>query len=153
MVPSAREPRPAEEPQAGAEDPTVTSPSADTPAPGEPQAPVTEHPVATRPGESQPSATEKPVVTRRHIAQYVVSVDDATGTIVKIEKVDGQTGQPKEFTPEEYAAAYSFASYAGYGAPYGAQYAAPLYAPLSNPTVQAYLKAMSDYLKAFTAQR
>jgi hypothetical protein len=101
-------------------------------------------------GGGKPPVTEKPVATRRKISQYVVSVDDATGSIVKIEKMDEQTGTPREFTQEEYAAAYGFASYA---APYYAAYAAALYNPLSSPAVQAYVKGIADYFKALAPER
>jgi hypothetical protein len=101
-------------------------------------------------GEKEAPVTEKPVATRRKILQYVVSVDDATGCIVKMEKQDEKTGERKEFTQQEYAAAYAFGSYA---APYYAAYAASLYDPVSSPAVQAYLKSISDYIKACTVKR
>ena len=126
--------RPEKEPQAVADEQTPNTASEGTsPAGGE-----------------VPPVTEKPVATRRKISQYVVSVDEATGSIVKIEKMNEQTGKPRELTQEEYAAAYGFASYA---APYYAAYAASLYDPLSSPAVQAYVKGVSDYLKAFTPER
>jgi hypothetical protein len=133
-VPGETGQRPEKEPQAVADE----------------QAPKTASEGTPPPGGTEPPVTEKPVATRRKISQYVVSVDGATGSIVKIEKLDEQTGKPKEFTQAEYAAAYSFASYA---APYYAAYAASLYDPLSSPAVQAYVKGIADYLKAFIPQR
>jgi hypothetical protein len=133
-VPGARGQSPEEEPQAMADEQTPSTGSGSTsPAGGE-----------------QPPVTEKPVATRRKISQYIVSVNDATGSIVKIEKMDEQTGKPREFTQEEYAVAYGFASYA---APYYAAYAASLYNPLSSPAVQAYVKGIADYLKALAPER
>jgi hypothetical protein len=101
-------------------------------------------------GEKEAPVTEKPVATRRKISQYVVSVDDATGCIIKMEKQDEKTGERKEFTQQEYAAAYACGSSA---APYYAAYAASLYDPVSSPAVQAYLKSISDYIKASTVKR
>jgi hypothetical protein len=133
-VPGETGQRPEKEPQAVADE----------------QAPKTVSEGTPPPGGTEPPVTEKPVATRRKISQYVVSVDEVTGSIVKIEKLDEQTGKPKEFTRAEYTAAYSFASYA---APYYAAYAASLYDPLSSPAVQAYVKGIADYLKAFIPQR
>jgi hypothetical protein len=96
------------------------------------------------PGEQEPPVAEKPVATRRKISQYVVSVDDATGFTVKVEKLDEATGQRKELTQEEYAAAYALVSYA---MPYYAAYTAPLYDPMQ--AYRSYLKALADYWKAF----
>jgi hypothetical protein len=129
--------RPEEEFQAMAEEHIHNTSNGGTPSPGEKEPSIT-------------PVTEKPVALRRKISQYVVSVDDATGAIVRIETLDEKTGQPREFTQEEYAAAYGFASYV---APYYAAYTASLYDPLSSAAVQAYLKGISDYLKTFSAGR
>ena len=135
--PGESEQRPEEESQAVAEEQTHNTSNEGTPPPGEQEPSLT-------------PVTEKPVAIRRKISQYVVSVDDATGAIVRIETLDEKTGKPREFTQEEYAAAYGFASYV---APYYAAYTASLYDPLSSPAAQAYLKGISDYLKAFTTGR
>lgn len=95
---------------------------------------------------SEKLATEMPVPTVRRISQYLVSVDDTTGTVVRIEKVDPDKGDKKELSQDEYAAAYA---YAGYSAPYYATYAASLYDPLSDPAIQTYMKAAADYAKAY----
>jgi hypothetical protein len=81
--------------------------------------------------------------------EYVVSVDATTGSIVKIEKLDEKTQERKEFTENEYAAAYAFGSSA---APYYAAYAACLYDPWSSPAVQNYLKS-KGYIKASIVKR
>jgi hypothetical protein len=133
-VPGEREQEPREEPQAVAEQQRPNTSSEGTPPPG----------------GQEPPVTEKPVATRRKISQYVVSVDDATGSIVKIEKLDERTGERRELTPEEAAAACCAASY---GAPYYAGYTTLLYDSLSVPSVQVYLKTISDYVKAFTGER
>jgi hypothetical protein len=101
------------------------------------------------PSEQEPLVTEKPVASRRKVSQYVLSVDDTTGSILKMEKLDEKTGQRKEFTQDEYASAYSFGSYL---APYYAAYAASLHDPLNSPAVRAYLQAISEYVKAFTGK-
>jgi hypothetical protein len=133
-VPGEREQEPREEPQAVAEEQRRNTSREGTPPPG----------------GQEPPVTEKPIATRRKISQYVVSVDDVTGSIVKIEKLDEQTGERKELTQEEAAAACCFASY---GAPYYGAYTTSLYESLSSPSVQAYLKGISDYVKAFTGGR
>jgi hypothetical protein len=91
--------------------------------------------------------TERPVPSERRLSQYVLSVDDSTGAIVKIEKLDPEAGARTELTREEYAAAYSYAFYA---APFYASYAASLYDPLDDPAAQAYLKGITDYAKSLT---
>jgi hypothetical protein len=136
--------RPEKESQVVAEEQAPNTSSEETTSPG-PKVPVTEKPVPTRRPAASRSATPRSATSRK-ISQYVVSVDDATGGIVKIEKLDEQTGESREFTAEEYTAAYSFASCA---APYYAAYAASLYDPLSSVAVQEYMKAMADYLRAF----
>ena len=78
-----------------------------------------------------------------------MSVDDATGVIVKIEKLDDDTDERKELSRDEYAAAYTYAAYA---APYYASYAASLYDPLASPAAQSYLKSIADYAKSLTAR-
>jgi hypothetical protein len=99
--------------------------------------------------QSQVPATERPVPLKRKIAEYVLSVDEETGVIVTIEKLDPGTGTRTELTQEEYAAAYSYAFYAG---PYYAGYAAALFDPLSTPAAQAYLKNIAKYAKTLTAR-
>jgi hypothetical protein len=99
-----------------------------------------------------PPVTEKPVPTQRKISRYVASVDEATGCVVKIEKLDEKTGEPKALSQEECAAAYAYANYA---APYYAGYAASMYDPMSSPAMQvylAYLKAISDYSKTLSTR-
>jgi len=133
-VPSVREQQPDKEPQAVADEHPPDSTSA-----GPPPA-----------GEQGPPVTEKPVATRRPISHYVVSVDDTTGSIVKIEKLDEQTGERKRLTQADYVAAYGRAASAA--PPYAAN-AASLYRSLSSPVMEAYVKVIADYIKAFTGQR
>lgn len=130
-VPGEREQRPEKEPQAVTEGQPHNISREGTPPPG----------------GAAPPVTEKPVATRRKISQYVVSVDDATGSITKIEKLDEKTGERKQFNQGDYVAAYGCANYA---APHYAAYAASLNDPLSSPAVQAYLKGIADYVRAFT---
>ena len=103
--------------------------------------------------EIEPPVTEKPVPTQMKISQFVVSVDDSTGAIVKIERLDEQTGLRTELTQQEYAAGYALASYAGYLTPYLASHAANLYPSLRDPAAEAYLKGVTDYIKAVTAKQ
>ena len=99
-------------------------------------------------GRQRAQPTEKPVATSRTLSQFVISVDDGTGAIIKIERLDDETNERTELSREEYVAAYSHAYFA---APYYASYAASLYDPLSSPDAQAYLKFISDYAKAAAA--
>jgi hypothetical protein len=55
--------------------------------------------------------TEKPVPQKRELSRYVLSVDKAGGTVVKIEKMDDQTGKTEELSRDEYAAAFASAAY------------------------------------------
>jgi hypothetical protein len=132
----------------------------DDPAPGEsnqtaerePEAVADESTPSVDPGASLPDVpeapvTEKPVAQQRGVVQYVVSVDESTGLIVKVEKQD-EEGTPKELSEEEYLAAFAYASYA---APYYAAYTSSLYDPLSTPAGQAYLKAVIDVWKSLAA--
>ncbi|HSF33877.1 MAG TPA: hypothetical protein VLK82_25900 [Candidatus Tectomicrobia bacterium] len=146
--PGERGQRPEKESQVVAEEQPPNTSSENSPSASE-KVPVTEKPVPSRRPATPRSAPSRGAISRK-ISQYVVSVDDATGSIVKIEKLDEKTGKSREFTQQEYTAAYSFASCA---APYYAAYAASLYDPLSSPAVQAYVKAIADYLKAFAPGR
>jgi hypothetical protein len=107
-------------------------------------------PTAGKPGTADVPVTEKPVPAKRSITRYTVSVDDATGHIVKIEKLDEKTNQSRELTQSEYAAAYSFASSA---APYYAASTAALHDPLNSPAMQAYFRGIADYIRAITGYR
>jgi len=103
------------------------------------------------PPKRSPLATDTPVANKGGGAsKYVISVDDASGFAVKIEKLDEKTGNRSELSLEEYAAAYSFAAYS---APFYAAYAASLYDPYEDPAVKGYYQALADYVKAFTVKR
>jgi hypothetical protein len=93
-------------------------------------------------------ATEKPSgPSARKVSRYTVLVEDDTGVIARIEKVDPKTQQSRELTAEEYGLAYAFASYS---APYYASLAASMFDPLNSAVVRAYYKGLSDYVKALT---
>jgi hypothetical protein len=100
-------------------------------------------------GDGEDLVTEKPVPTERTVAQFVVSVDATTGAIVKIEDLDETTGQRREFTPEEYAAAYAFA---GYAAPYYAMYASAFLDLTAPPTADTYIKALAQYARSVSGK-
>jgi hypothetical protein len=100
-----------------------------------PEAPVTEKAVPATP----PTQT---------FSQYVVTVDDQTGTVTKIEKLTPETGERKELSADEYAASFVCAVA-------GAQYAAAPYAVMTGAAssendalVLAYFQGVADYLKA-----
>ncbi len=118
-------------------------------------------PPASKPPASLP-VTEKPVPPVKKITEYVVSIDDATGAAVKIEKIDPKTGQRRELTPEEYSGAYSFTStgdayIAAFAepsvAPSFAAFATTPYTPSSDAVMEAYFKGIMDYFKALTGMR
>jgi hypothetical protein len=67
-------------------------------------------PAAGSEGQGTP-VTEKPVPQKVDLARYILSVDNADGTIVKMEKLDEKTGEPRELDRDEYAAAFAFAGY------------------------------------------
>ena len=109
-----------------------------------------EKPETERKPRTQGMATETPVPTRRKVSRYIISVEDATGTIIKMERIDEKSGKAQELTKEEYAAAYSAASYSS---PYYAASAAMFYDPTTSPAMQAYtayIKTISDYLKTLS---
>jgi hypothetical protein len=59
-------------------------------------------------GSGVSTATEKPVSVGPppRTSQYLVTVDNRTGVAIKIEKLDGETGDRKELTAAEYAVLY-----------------------------------------------
>jgi hypothetical protein len=145
-VPGSREPqRPESAPKPKTEQPVTEKPVPEKPPA---QKPLSEKPVTEKPATDRP--TEKPVPTKKKVSRYTVYVDDATGLVEKIEKMDEKTGQGKELSQQEYASVYAFSSTGSplYGA-YGA-YGAPHQDPLSSPAIQAYFKGISDYVKALT---
>jgi len=94
-------------------------------------------PTASKPTPSKPATslsaaslppTEKPVPQAKKITEYVVSIDDATGAVVKIEQVDPKTGQRRELTQEQYAGASSVTNT---GVPYFA-------VPAATPTNRVF---------------
>lgn len=97
---------------------------------------------------TEPLATEKPPgPSARKVSRYTVTVEDETGVISRIEKIDLKTQQARELTAEEYGLAYAFASYS---APYYASLAASMLDPLNSSALRAYYKGLSDYVKALT---
>jgi len=124
---------------------------------------------ATPPSGTTPkkaSATEKPVIKAesKNTAQYVVTMDNATGRVLKIETLNSDTGERKELTAAEYAQSTAYANlaqtpynapgnlgqtpyYVGYGA-FG-----PSYSAASLKLAEAYYGAIGNYWKALTSQR
>jgi len=45
--------------------------------------------------------TEKPVPTEAKTSEYVVTVDDSSGAVVKIEEVSEKSGERREFSGRE----------------------------------------------------
>jgi hypothetical protein len=98
------------------------------------------------PGDAKGSTpvTEKAVPSRPvpETTQYLLTVDNRTGQTTKVEKVEGQTGDKKELTPQEYSALVS-------GSPAATIGGIPP-SPAIAPWVQAYWQGYNDYLKAVT---
>jgi hypothetical protein len=99
------------------------------------------------------AATEKPIpnVSEKRQSQYVVTVDNRTGGVLKIEKLDSDTSERKELTADEYAGVLA---YANLSSPYLAGLGA--YA-MSQPVlgsvsaVQAYYRGLADYFYALSS--
>ena len=95
-----------------------------------------------------PAATERPVPSAPEKAkpesQYVVTVDDSTGTILKIERLSA-SGERKELSQDEYTQvqAYAHASFVGL--------AGQMQTAASDPlVVRAFFHGMSDYFGALS---
>jgi hypothetical protein len=105
------------------------------------------------PAASGPSApsTEKAVPTQaaKATSQYVVTVDNNTCLVVKIEKLDEGTGDRKELSASEYLACMA---YAGQVNPASALTGAA-YSASAAPLVQGYWQGYVDYLKALTSTK
>jgi hypothetical protein len=99
-------------------------------------------------------ATEKPTpvgLVKKH-SLYVLRVDDETGSLVKIEKLDETTQERKELTPQEYALAWAYAGASLQLAGTITGYASAA-AVESQSIVQAYYQGMIDYLNACSPPR
>lgn len=89
-------------------------------------------------------ATEDPVPQQRDLARYVLSFDKTGGTIVKMEKIDEETGETKELGREDYAAAFASARAASPGATIAGGYASPVLAlPMVAPQTTEGKQAMN----------
>jgi hypothetical protein len=94
---------------------------------------------------SSAPATEKPVPSEpvQATSEYVVTVNNTTAMIVKIEKVSSN-GERKELTADEYSAAAAYATNV-VGQYYMAAAASP---QVDVSALQAYYQGIADYLKA-----
>jgi hypothetical protein len=88
--------------------------------------------------------TEKPVASApfKKTSQYVVTVDNSTGFIQKIERLDEETGSRKAFTKQELAATLAMSPYTAAISAYASA------SPASAAAAQAYYQGVLDYLKA-----
>lgn len=109
-------------------------------------------------------ATEKPVFSAAPpiTTEYVVTVDNRTGTATKIEKLSAGSDERKELSEEEYARLFPYVrrpaktkapglmkSTSGSGIATVTQ-AAP--ASQSNALADAYYRGVNDYIQAFLTQ-
>jgi hypothetical protein len=102
-------------------------------------------------GTAATPVTEKPVPQKRELSRYVVSVDKAGGTLVKLEKLDDQTGKTQELSRDEYAAAFASAAYPSPAAMINAGYASPLLArQMMGPLTTERKQAMDMNSLSFT---
>ena len=144
---------PEREPGAPAAEPSETQ-QPETPATARTEAP--EATQSSPPGEAKPKTpiTEKPVPSapeKGRTSQYVVTVDERTSGILKIERLNAETGERKELTAEEYAGVIAYTNLIS---PYLAGLAA--YAMSQPPLggispVQAYYRGMADYFQALSS--
>jgi|ERR1044072_1775384 hypothetical protein len=105
---------------------------------------------AEEPPVSKTPATEKPVQLPppKKTSQYVVTVDNATGLLTKIEKLDADTGDRKELSQAEYLQLGSM-----YTSPYTNPLTSGFTDVLGTPGAtedlsSAYYRGVMDYLKA-----
>jgi hypothetical protein len=67
-----------------------------------------------KPETRKPLATEKPVPTgetsgpEADTHQWIVTISNRDGSVVKLEKTDSKTGQREEFSRDEHAAVYAY---------------------------------------------
>jgi hypothetical protein len=99
--------------------------------------------------ETSLPVTEKPVPPRAGITQYVVSVDDATGSILKVEKLDSKTGARRALSSGEFERAASAST--GGGSFAAVATTAP--DPYGAAALEAYYRGVMDYFKALTGNR
>lgn len=87
-----------------------------------------------------PPVTEKPaeVPALEMTSEYVVTVNNLTGLLAKIEKVDGATGSRAELSADEYTQTLGYPSPSAYADQMFAQ-------------VQLYYQGLSDYVNAMSA--
>jgi hypothetical protein len=100
----------------------------------------TEAPVTGKPVE-RGKAVEGPT-----FSEYLVTVNNQTGLATKIEKLNAETGERKELSSNEYAAAFAYATGTAFATPLSA-YTAMASAPDAEELVRAYYQGISDYLK------
>lgn len=101
--------------------------------------------VRTGATKTEAPETGKPV-ERPTFTEYVVTVNNQTGLATKIEKLSGETGERKELSSNEYAAAFAYATGTAFSTPLSA-YNAMASAPNAEELVRAYYQGVSDYLK------
>jgi hypothetical protein len=83
---------------------------------------------------SEPPATEKPATPSIPLtSQYVVTVNNVTGLLKKIEKLDEATGDQTELSGEEYT------QWLGYASP-------AVYSDVILMQTQLYYQSLTDYM-------
>jgi hypothetical protein len=115
---------------------------------------------ATKPGttaDSSPQvalATEQPVPSapQEKTSQYVVTVDNKTGLLVKIEKLDEVTNERKELSQEEYERAGMSANLSSSPSEAGFEPNALPPSAESDPLLAAYYQGVADYFNALTSR-
>jgi len=154
----AAEPSETQQPETPATARTEAPEATQSSPPGEakPSPPPGEAKPSPPPGEAKPKTpiTEKPVPSapeKGRTSQYVVTVDERTSGILKIERLNAETGERKELTAEEYAGVIAYTNLIS---PYLAGLAA--YAMSQPPLggispVQAYFRGMADYFQALSS--
>jgi hypothetical protein len=103
-----------------------------------------------QPSARQALATEKPVPTSEALPQasstqeWVVTVNNSDGTILKIEKLDAETGEREELSKDEYSTLYGYLnSFALYWQ--GANEFTTALFSADAPALKSYYQGIADY--------
>jgi len=101
------------------------------------------------PPEAAAPPSEKPVASAKpKTSEYVVTIDDATGATIKIEKLS-EGGTRKELTPEEYSGAAAYVS--GLASQYYTASSPTPYSSQDIAAARAYYQGVVDYLDALSS--
>ena len=114
----------------------------------------------TRPAATADSSKEEavafvaeqpvPSAPQKKTAQYVVTVDNQTGLLVKIEKLDDVKGERKELSQEEYEQVMMGPNLSSSSFDAGLDSNELASTTENSPLLVAYYRGVADYLNALT---